>query len=129
MNSSIATYLHHARDRQLQELIEWLQIPSISTLPAHKADVHRAGEWLAAALQRAGMENVPLIESDIHPLVYADWLHAGPDKPTVLIYGHFDVQPVDPIDLWHTPPFNQPCAGIISSHGARPTTRARPMST
>ncbi len=91
--------------------MEWLRIPSISALPAHKADVRRAGEWAAAALQRAGLEHVALIESDVHPLVYADWLHAGAEQPTVLIYGHFDVQPVDPLALWDTPPFEPTVLG------------------
>jgi len=66
--------------------------------------VHKAAEYVAAKLRDAGMENVEIIETERHPLVYADWLHA-PGKPTVLCYGHFDVQPVDPIELWHSPPF------------------------
>ena len=111
VNKSLANYLNQARDRQLQELLEWLRIPSISALPEHKADVRRAGEWAAAALGRAGLEHVQLIESDIHPLVYGDWLHAGAEQPTVLIYGHFDVQPVDPLDLWTTPPFEPTVRG------------------
>lgn len=105
MEPSTAAYLAAARDRQLVELIDWLRIPSISTLPEHAADVRRAAVWLVEALQRAGLEHVELIETDLHPLVYADWLHAGPTAPTVLIYGHFDVQPADPLDLWHAPPF------------------------
>ena len=106
MANQIQDYLTAARERQLDELIDWLRIPSISALPAHKADVQRAAEWLAAHMRAAGLEHVQVIESDIHPLVYADWLHAGPDAPTVLCYGHFDVQPVDPLDKWDTPPFS-----------------------
>jgi acetylornithine deacetylase/succinyl-diaminopimelate desuccinylase-like protein len=105
MSSEIQSYLAAARERQLSELIEWLRIPSISTLPAHKADVHQAAEWLASHLRQIKLDHVQVIESDIHPLVYADWLHAGPDAPTVLCYGHFDVQPVDPLDKWDSPPF------------------------
>jgi acetylornithine deacetylase/succinyl-diaminopimelate desuccinylase-like protein len=100
---SLAAYLQSARSRQLEELEEWLRIPSISTLPAHKQDVRRAAEWLVDHLRQIGLHNVRLIESDIHPLVYADWLDAGPGAPTVLCYGHFDVQPVDPLDKWATP--------------------------
>lgn len=105
MEASTAAYLAESRSRQLAELIDWLRIPSISTLPEHAADVHRAAVWLTQALQRAGLEHVELIETDLHPLVYADWLHAGPSAPTLLIYGHFDVQPADPLDEWHAPPF------------------------
>ncbi len=111
MTSEINEYLAAERSRQLQELTEWLRIPSISALPAHKQDVRRAGEWLADHMRGIGLEHVQLIESDIHPLVYADWLHAGPDAPTVLCYGHFDVQPVDPLDKWETPPFEPSLRG------------------
>ncbi len=98
-------YLQAARGRQLEELQEWLRIPSISALPNHKQDVQQAAEWLAEQLRRSGLEHVQVIPSDIHPLVYADWLHAGADAPTLLCYGHFDVQPVDPLEKWTTPPF------------------------
>ena len=81
-----------------------LRIPSISTLPEHKADCRRAAEFLMAELTRIGMENARLIETGGHPLVYADWLHAA-GKPTALFYGHYDVQPADPLDEWHSPPF------------------------
>lgn len=107
----LAAYLQSARTRQLEELEEWLRIPSISALPAHKQDVRRAAEWLVDHLQRIGLHNVRLIESDIHPLVYADWLDAGPDAPTVLCYGHFDVQPVDPLDKWASSPFEPSVRG------------------
>ena len=98
---------NHARF--LEELKELLRIPSVSTLPEHAADCRKTAEKLAAELKRIGMENVRLIETGIergggHPLVYADWLHAG-DKPTVLMYGHYDVQPADPLEEWLTPPF------------------------
>src|ERR1700712_4064240 len=88
----------------LEELKDFLRIPSISTLPEHAADVRKAAEFLATELRRIGMENVRLIEGDGHPLVYADHLHAA-GKPTVLCYGHYDVQPPDPLDEWLSPPF------------------------
>ncbi|MGA2219669.1 MAG: M20/M25/M40 family metallo-hydrolase, partial [Terracidiphilus sp.] len=94
--------------RFLHELKALLRIPSVSTLPEHKGDCHFAAEVLAAELARIGMENVRIIEPEAgasgHPLVYADWLHAE-DKPTVLMYGHYDVQPPDPLDEWLSPPF------------------------
>ncbi len=103
---SLPTYLTTHRDRQRDELIDWLRIPSISTLSAHRDDVRQAATWLADHLRDAGLENVGLIEAEgQHPLVYADWLHAASDAPTVLVYGHYDVQPVDPIELWTSPPF------------------------
>ncbi len=90
--------------RFLDELKDLLRIPSVSTLPEHKDDVRRAAEALAAELKRIGMQNVRLIEGSGHPLVYADWLHSE-GKPTCLCYGHYDVQPPDPLDEWLSPPF------------------------
>src|SRR5271155_5855138 len=90
--------------RFLNELKALLRIPSVSTLPEHKGDVRRVAEALVAELKRIGMENVRLIEGSGHPLVYADWLHAA-GKPTCLLYGHYDVQPPDPLDEWFSPPF------------------------
>jgi acetylornithine deacetylase/succinyl-diaminopimelate desuccinylase-like protein len=81
-----------------------LRIPSVSTLPEHKGDCRRAAERLAAELTRIGMENARLIETEGHPLVYAEWLHAQA-KPTALFYGHYDVQPADPLEEWLSPPF------------------------
>jgi acetylornithine deacetylase/succinyl-diaminopimelate desuccinylase-like protein len=100
----IATYVHEHEQTLLEELLGFLRIPSISTLPEHKPDVERAASFTAEALKRAGMENIDVIPTAGHPLIYADWLHA-PGKPTVLLYGHYDVQPPDPLELWHTPPF------------------------
>ena len=97
-------YLEANRDRYLKELIEFLSIPSISSLKEHKADVAEAAEWVAARLQAAAIENVRVLPTGGHPVVYGDWLHA-PGRPTVLIYGHFDTQPVDPLELWSQPPF------------------------
>jgi acetylornithine deacetylase/succinyl-diaminopimelate desuccinylase-like protein len=104
MSSAAVAFATENHPRFLNELKELLRIPSISTLPEHKDDCRRAAEFLASELKRIGMEHVRLIETQGHPLVYADWLH-GSAKPTALIYGHYDVQPTDPIDEWTTPPF------------------------
>lgn len=101
---SYQSYLEASQPRFQEELLDFLRIPSISALPAHSADVQRAGEWVAERLRAAGVENVQILPTGGHPVVYGDWLHA-PDKPTLLIYGHFDVQPVDPYHLWTSPPF------------------------
>ncbi len=98
------TYLDAHQPRFQDELLDFLRIPSISALPAHKGDVQRAGEWVVARLQAAGAENVQLLPTAGHPVVYGDWLHAE-GQPTILIYGHFDVQPADPLHLWTSPPF------------------------
>jgi acetylornithine deacetylase/succinyl-diaminopimelate desuccinylase-like protein len=97
-------FVEQNKDRFLEELKNFLRIPSISTLPEHKSDVDRAAGFVAASLRAAGLENVAVIPTAKHPLVYADWLHA-PGKPTVLCYGHYDVQPPDPLELWTSPPF------------------------
>ncbi len=98
------TYLDTNRQRFLEELLEFLRIPSISALPERAEDVARAGDWVAQRLTAAGVENVEVLPTRGHPVVYGDWLHA-PGKPTIMIYGHFDVQPVDPVELWTHPPF------------------------
>ncbi|MFW6097773.1 MAG: dipeptidase [Chloroflexota bacterium] len=100
------TFAARRQESSLQELIEFLAIPSISTQPERSDDVRRAGEWLVRAMQEAGLENARTIDTPGHPLVYADWLHAGDEAPTVLVYGHYDVQPPEPVDLWRTPPFS-----------------------
>ncbi|PYO62314.1 MAG: dipeptidase [Gemmatimonadetes bacterium] len=91
-------------DTMLRELVEFLRIPSVSTLPAHDADCRRAAEWVAAELRRLGCREVAFLASDVHPVVWG----VGPDvpgAPTLLIYGHYDVQPPDPLGEWVTPPF------------------------
>ncbi len=97
-------FLEVNRERLLAEYFDLLRIPSVSALPEHAADVRRAGEYVVERMRSAGIENVELMETGGHPVAYGDWLHA-PGKPTVLIYGHFDVQPVDPVELWDSPPF------------------------
>lgn len=104
MSQAINEYVSQNQARFLEELLDFLRIPSISTLPEHDGDVRRAAEFVAASLRAAGLENVEIIPTAKHPLVYGDWLHA-PGQPTVLCYGHYDVQPPDPLELWETPPF------------------------
>jgi acetylornithine deacetylase/succinyl-diaminopimelate desuccinylase-like protein len=102
--NAIDQYVETHKTRFLDELKELIRIPSISTLPEHKGDVQKAAQYVADALKTAGMENIEIIPTEGHPLVYADWLHA-PGKPTVLCYGHYDVQPPDPLEEWLSPPF------------------------
>ncbi len=104
MSQLVDAFVRENEPRLLEELKTFLRIPSISTLPENKGDVERAAKFTADALKAAGMENIEIIPTAGHPLVYADWLHA-PGKPTVLLYGHYDVQPPDPLELWNTPPF------------------------
>jgi acetylornithine deacetylase/succinyl-diaminopimelate desuccinylase-like protein len=96
----------HAHEKDfLGELQELLRIPSISTLPENQADVMRAAEWVADQLRETDHSGVEILFTARHPVVYGEWLGAGADAPMLLIYGHYDVQPVDPIDEWDTPPF------------------------
>jgi len=97
-------YLADNTSRYLDELFNFLRIPSISSLPEHAPDVKRAAEWVANRLITAGIEAVRILPTEGHPVVYGQWLHAS-DKPTILIYGHFDTQPVDPLEGWTQPPF------------------------
>lgn len=116
--STWESYLETHQPRFLTELLDFLRIPSISAVPAHATDVQRAAEWVASRLGAAGLEHVAILPTGGHPVVYADWLHA-PGKPTVLIYGHFDVQPVDPLELWSHPPFEPHVAdGKVFARGA-----------
>jgi len=98
------TYYKQNRTAFLETLKTFLRIPSISTLPEHKADIRRAAEFLLEELRGAGLDNVELIEGPGNPLVYAEWTKA-PGKPTLLLYGHYDVQPPDPLEEWKSPPF------------------------
>ena len=104
MASSAVTYAKENQQRFLGELKDLLRIPSVSTLPQHKDDVQRAAVFVANQMRAIGLENVEVIATQGHPLVYGDWLHAS-GKPTVLCYGHYDVQPPDPLDEWKSPPF------------------------
>ena len=98
-------YLEKYKTQFTQELIDFVSIPSISAQDEHFDDVMKAGNWVVCRLVAAGISNARLLPTKTHPVVYADWLLAGEDKPTILIYGHFDVQPVDPLDSWESPPF------------------------
>src|SRR5438445_3874924 len=104
MSTTTDTFVRESQDRFLEELKTFLRIPSVSTLPEHRDDIRRAADFVADSLRSAGLENVDIIPTAGHPLVYGDWLHAA-DKPTVLCYGHYDVQPPDPLEQWVTPPF------------------------
>ncbi|MFP5284511.1 MAG: M20/M25/M40 family metallo-hydrolase, partial [Thermoanaerobaculia bacterium] len=97
------------KESYLEELKDYIRIPSISTDPAYRNDVWRASEFLLGKMRDAGL-TAERIETDGHPLVYGEWLGA-PGKPTVLFYGHYDVQPVDPVDLWRNPPFEPTVEG------------------
>lgn len=104
-------YAHENNPRFLDELKELLAIPSISTSPEYKADMERCAEWIANQLRSLGMENVQIMPTGGHPVVYGEQLKAGKDAPTVLIYGHYDIQPVDPIELWTSDPFKAEVRG------------------
>ncbi len=120
----VVDFIHANRDRYISELTQYLAIPSISALPAHQPDVRRCAEWTADEMRRIGLENVRLIETPGNPVVYGDWLHggttpSGTDVPTILFYGHYDVQPVDPVELWDSPPFEATVRdGEIYARGA-----------
>jgi acetylornithine deacetylase/succinyl-diaminopimelate desuccinylase-like protein len=105
----VIDFINVNRDRHLAELKDLLAIPSISALPQHAGDVKRCAEWCADEMRRIGLENVRLIETPGNPVVYGDWLHAEAPgvghAQTILFYGHYDVQPVDPLELWESPPF------------------------
>jgi len=113
-------YLAEHQGRFLAEFKEFLAIPSISTDPQHTPDVHRAAEWVAERLRAAGFKQAELHETEGHPIVFGSWLDA-PGRPTVLIYGHFDVQPPEPLELWQTPPFSPEVREDGSTRGARVT--------
>ncbi len=105
MPNTTIKHVQANQDRYLEQLFEFLRIPSISALPEHKPDIQRAAEWLVDDMTRIGLNDVQIFSNGGHPLVYGEWLDAGPEAPTVLVYGHYDVQPVDPLDLWESPPF------------------------
>ena len=102
--NSVIDFINTNRDKYVEELKAYLAIPSISALPQHAADVKRCAAWTADEMRRIGMQNVRLIDTPGFPVVYGDWLGAE-GAPTILFYGHYDVQPVDPLELWESPPF------------------------
>ncbi len=106
-------YANQNRERFLNELIEVLKIPSISTDAEFNDDVRRAAEWMANHLKGLGMENVEVMPTEGgHPVVYGDYIKK-PGAPTILVYGHYDVQPADPLDLWETGPFEPQVRGDL----------------
>lgn len=98
-------YLDREQKRFIGELIEFIRIPSVSAKPDNHSDVDAAAEWVAARVRAAGFDDVKVMPTDGHPIVFGQWMLAGSDKPTVLIYGHFDVQPGEPFDQWQSEPF------------------------
>ena len=104
-------YAHQNYESFLNSLKEIVAIPSVSTSNEYKPDVARGAEWVASQLRSLGMDNVQIMPTAGHPVVYGEWLKAGKDKPTVMIYGHYDVQPVDPIELWENDPFKATLSG------------------
>ncbi len=105
-NRKIAVdYFHTHHEKFLNQLIEFLKIPSISTYEESRKDIHDAANWMASELSSLKIEKVKVIPTEGHPVVYGEYLKAGKDKPTILIYGHYDVQPAEPIDLWKSGPF------------------------
>jgi acetylornithine deacetylase/succinyl-diaminopimelate desuccinylase-like protein len=118
MSQSALDFAQSRKTQQLQELIELVSIPSISTLPEHQPDIRRAAEWVADHMRHIGLHNVQILPTAGHPVVYGDWLDA-PGQPTVLIYGHYDVQPADPLELWLSDPFQpQVRDGNLYARGA-----------
>jgi acetylornithine deacetylase/succinyl-diaminopimelate desuccinylase-like protein len=116
--NTVIDFINTNRDKYVDELKAYLAIPSISALPEHAADVKRCAVWTADEMRRIGMENVRLVETPGFPVVYGDWLHAE-GAPTILFYGHYDVQPVDPLNLWESPPFEATVRdGEIYARGA-----------
>jgi len=115
---NVIDFINVNRDRYIDELKTLLAIPSISALPEHKDDVRRCAEWCADEMRRIGLQNVRLVETPGNPVVYGDWLGAS-GAPTILFYGHYDVQPVDPLNLWESPPFEATVRdGEIYARGA-----------
>src|SRR5436190_1300109 len=102
---NVIDFININRERYLDELKALLAIPSISALPEHAGDVKHCAEWCAHELDRIGLQNVRLIDTPGNPVTYGDWLGAE-GAPTILFYGHYDVQPVDPLELWESPPFD-----------------------
>jgi acetylornithine deacetylase/succinyl-diaminopimelate desuccinylase-like protein len=118
LSPSIAAFVRDHQARFLDELKAFVRIPSVSTAPEHQPDIQRAARFVADALVAAGLDHVEVIPTARHPLVYGDWLHA-PGRPTVLLYGHYDVQPPDPVELWNSPPFEPAVrSGNLYARGA-----------
>lgn len=112
-------YARAERQRQLNELLDFLKIPSISTLGEHKSDIYKAADWLSAQLRQIGVPKVEVMQTAGNPVVYGEWMNGGDDATTILVYGHYDVQPVDPLELWVSDPFEPSIRdGRIYARGA-----------
>src|SRR5437879_13532424 len=107
---NLADLIDASRDQHLAELCEFLRIPSVSAKSEHKPDIERSANWVVGNLRSAGFKHVETVPTNLHPLVYAESLHA-PGKPTVLFYGHYDVQPAEPLNLWTSPAFEPTIRG------------------
>ena len=119
MNLLLGDWVERERDRIVATLCDWLRIPSVSAHPDRAGDVRRSAEFAAGLLRDVGMQNVEVLETAGLPSVYGEHLGAGPDAPTVLVYGHHDVQPVDPVEEWTSPPFEPALAdGELRGRGA-----------
>jgi acetylornithine deacetylase/succinyl-diaminopimelate desuccinylase-like protein len=105
IDPNVERALAESREARVEALLEFVRIPSISALPEHAGDMVTAAEWVAERLRRVGATDVEVCRTDLHPIVYGR-IHEAPDAPTVLVYCHYDVQPVDPIELWETAPFD-----------------------
>ncbi len=101
----VVNYINSNKKNFVEELISFLKIPSISNNSENKQDMVTCAKWVSESMAKSGLENIQIFETRGHPVVYGDWLKAGTDKPTILVYGHYDVQPVDPLELWTSPPF------------------------
>src|SRR6202790_5745422 len=101
---NLAEFIEGSRDQHLAELCDFLRIPSISAKTEHKPDIERGARWVADRLRTAGFKTVEIVPTSLHPLVYAESLEV-PGKPTVLFYGHYDLHPADPLELWTSPAF------------------------
>src|ERR1700759_1144264 len=107
---NLAEFIDARRDQHLGELYDFLRIPSVSAKSEHKPDIERAAKWVAENLGKAGFKSVEIIPTNLHPLGYAEPLEP-PGNPTILFYGHYDVQPAEPLDLWTTPAFEPTVRG------------------
>jgi len=101
---NVVSFIRENRERYVAELVEFLRIPSISNSPRHNQDTERCARFVADLMRKAGIQRTEIFRTPGHPIVYGEWCNA-PGRPTVLVYGHYDVQPVDPLELWVSPPF------------------------
>ena len=116
-------YLKQNQSRFIGELVDFVSIPSVSAVDEHFDDVVKAGNWVVKRLKTAGISNARLMHTETHPVVYGDWLNAGTNKPTILIYGHFDVQPADPLNYGIARLLIQKLKMVRFLEGVRQTTK------